>query len=103
MGAKLDVEPARVAELIKQFNFGFLFAQKCHPAMRSVAPIRREIGVRTIFNVLGPLTNPANPSYILAGVGSNQLGDLYAQVFQKAGSPRVPNFVLNFSGLIRCV
>lgn len=59
---------------------GFLFAQVFHPAMKSVSAVRRELGIRTIFNILGPLTNPASPTHMLVGVGSRELGDLYAQV-----------------------
>ncbi len=62
---------------------GFLFAQVFHPAMKSVSAIRRELGIRTIFNILGPLTNPASPTHMLVGVGSIELGDLYAQVLLK--------------------
>jgi anthranilate phosphoribosyltransferase len=63
----LNTDPNKIAGFVKQCNFGFLFAQKFHPAMAKVAPIRKELGVRTIFNVLGPLANPAQPKYMLAG------------------------------------
>jgi anthranilate phosphoribosyltransferase len=70
-------------QVIEECDFGFLFAQVFHPAMKSVSAIRRELGIRTIFNILGPLTNPASPTHMLVGVGSVELGDLYAQVLLK--------------------
>jgi anthranilate phosphoribosyltransferase len=82
LGARLDLDANAVSNLIRSTNFGFLFAQNFHPAMKSVAPVRRDIGVRTIFNILGPLTNPAKPNFIVAGVGSKELGPIYASVFQ---------------------
>ena len=59
LGGQISVNPDQAATLIREVGFGFLFAQAFHPAMRFVAPIRRRIGVRTVFNILGPLTNPA--------------------------------------------
>jgi anthranilate phosphoribosyltransferase len=85
LGVNLNLEPEKLSNIVEKLGFGFLFAQKFHPAMKSVAPIRREIGVRTIFNVLGPLTNPAKPAYIVAGVGTKELGDLYSKVLRLAG------------------
>jgi len=81
LGAKLDIECEKLPPIIKKLNFGFLFAQKFHPAMKSVGPIRKDIGIRTIFNMLGPLSNPAKPNYMLVGVGTHELGELYSKVF----------------------
>src|SRR5690606_10082250 len=74
LGARLDVSGDSVAGIIDECGFGFMFAQAFHPAMKHVAGPRRELGVRTIFNMLGPLTNPANPRGQLAGVGAKRLG-----------------------------
>eukprot|EP01114_Cavostelium_apophysatum_P023750 TRINITY_DN9050_c0_g1_i1.p1 TRINITY_DN9050_c0_g1~~TRINITY_DN9050_c0_g1_i1.p1 ORF type:complete len:350 (-),score=40.36 TRINITY_DN9050_c0_g1_i1:6-1055(-) len=89
LGVKLDLKNDQVCELIKKHNFGFLFAQTFHPAMKSVSAIRKEIGVRTIFNMLGPLTNPARPNHMLIGVGTLELGDLYSRVL--ASNPDLVN------------
>ena len=71
-GIVIDLDAAGVAHTIKQTNIGFLFAPKFHPAMAKVAPIRKALGVRTIFNLLGPLINPAYPTYRIIGVFSKQ-------------------------------
>src|SRR5919199_1914375 len=68
LGARIDLEPAAVAECIESVGFGFMFAPAHHAAMRHVGPVRRELAVRTIFNFLGPLTNPAGASRQLVGV-----------------------------------
>ena len=68
LGAKVDLTPEQAGACIEQTGFGFLFAQAFHPSMRYVGPVRREIGVRTIFNFLGPLTNPAGAQHQLLGV-----------------------------------
>eukprot|EP01116_Phalansterium_solitarium_P019671 TRINITY_DN5593_c1_g1_i1.p1 TRINITY_DN5593_c1_g1~~TRINITY_DN5593_c1_g1_i1.p1 ORF type:complete len:344 (+),score=134.74 TRINITY_DN5593_c1_g1_i1:21-1052(+) len=88
LGAALDLSAQPAAEVLDKCGFCFLFAQKFHPAMKSVAAVRREIGIRTIFNVLGPLTNPAKPTYMLVGVGSADLLHLFARVFQLQGLRR---------------
>ena len=82
LGANLDLDGKQVAEIIERCGFGFLFAQKFHPAMKHVAGVRRELGIPTIFNLLGPLTNPANPKGQLAGVGSKQIAPLMAEAFK---------------------
>src|SRR5262249_52485274 len=64
----IDEAPADAAERLERDRFAFLFAQRYHPAMRVVAPIRRDLGVRTVFNVLGPLTNPARATHQIIGV-----------------------------------
>ncbi|HZY94382.1 MAG TPA: anthranilate phosphoribosyltransferase [Candidatus Bathyarchaeia archaeon] len=73
LGLKLDTEPGLVEKAIEEIGIGFMFAPNFHPAMKNVASIRREIGVRTVFNILGPLTNPAGANAQLIGVYSNEL------------------------------
>src|SRR5262249_32111202 len=68
LGARIDLGPEQVANCVKQSGFGFMFAMAYHPAMKHVGPTRGEIGVRTIFNILGPLTNPAHTRYQVLGV-----------------------------------
>src|SRR4051794_25180969 len=68
LGARIDLEPAAVADCIESLGFGFMFAPLHHLAMRHVAPVRKELAVRTVFNFLGPLTNPAGPKRQIIGV-----------------------------------
>lgn len=68
LGARIDLGPEQVANCVQEVGFGFMFAQAYHPAMKHVGPVRREIGIRTIFNILGPLTNPAHTRYQVLGV-----------------------------------
>jgi anthranilate phosphoribosyltransferase len=68
LGAKIDLGPEQVAHCVHSVGFAFMLAPAYHPAMKYVAPIRREIGIRTVFNILGPLTNPAHPGYQALGV-----------------------------------
>jgi anthranilate phosphoribosyltransferase len=72
-GLPIDLAPDRAAAMLRATNFTFMFAPRYHPAMKNVAPIRRELGVRTIFNVLGPLTNPASASVQIVGVSRADL------------------------------
>jgi len=88
LGAKLDLTPEQSTACIEQTGFVFLFAQAMHPAMRFVGPTRREIGIRTIFNSLGPLTNPAGARYQLLGVGDEAMADKVAQVLRRLGTGR---------------
>jgi anthranilate phosphoribosyltransferase len=81
LGANLDLSGTAAARVIRQAGFCFLFAQRFHPAMRYAGPVRREIGIRTVFNVLGPLTNPARPRRALVGVGRAELAPLVAGLF----------------------
>ncbi|MDQ6931670.1 MAG: anthranilate phosphoribosyltransferase [Candidatus Eremiobacteraeota bacterium] len=67
-GADINVHPDQAADMLAETQFAFLFAQRYHPAMKNVAPVRRELGIRTMFNVLGPLTNPARATHHLVGV-----------------------------------
>lgn len=86
LGGNLNLKPEQVAQCVKETNFGFLFAINHHPAMRFAGPPRREIGQRTIFNILGPLTNPAGALYQLIGVFAGHLTDPMANVLGKLGS-----------------
>jgi len=86
LGINLAVPPAFVEECIEQIGVGFLFAQHFHPAMKYAAPVRREIGIRTVFNVLGPLTNPAGASCQLMGVYDAELTEVLARVLGLLGS-----------------
>jgi anthranilate phosphoribosyltransferase len=85
LGVNLNVSPERVAESISTLGVGFMFAPNHHPAMKNVVPIRRELGVRTIFNILGPLTNPANAKHILMGVFNAELVGIQTRVLQSLG------------------
>ena len=88
LGGQISVTPDQAASLIREVGFGFLFAQAFHPAMRFVAPIRRRIGVRTVFNILGPLTNPARATHQLIGVARPELGPLMATALGRLGVRR---------------
>jgi len=85
LGVNLNVSPERVSESISTLGVGFMFAPNHHPAMKNVVPIRRELGVRTIFNILGPLTNPANAKHILMGVFNAELVGIQTRVLQSLG------------------
>ncbi|MBI4330200.1 MAG: anthranilate phosphoribosyltransferase [Chloroflexi bacterium] len=86
LGVKIDLGPEGVARCIDEAGIGFLFAQKFHPAMKYAAPTRKELGIRTIFNILGPLTNPAFATVQLLGVFSEKLTEPLAGVLQRLGS-----------------
>jgi anthranilate phosphoribosyltransferase len=86
LGVNLDLTPEQVADCIDQVGIGFLFAPKLHPAMKHAAPVRREMGIRTVFNILGPLTNPAGASAQLMGVYDEKLTAPLAGVLQALGS-----------------
>ncbi len=73
LGARIDLGPEQVANCVQQVGFGFMFAPAYHPAMKHVGPARREIGIRTVFNILGPLTNPAHTPYQVLGVADGSL------------------------------
>ncbi|MDX2006982.1 MAG: anthranilate phosphoribosyltransferase [Meiothermus sp.] len=88
LGIKIDLPTAKVAEAIESVGLGFLFARSHHPAMRFVAPVRAELGVRTVFNLLGPLTNPAFATLNLIGVSSPALVEPFAEVLRDLGSRR---------------
>src|SRR3989338_748921 len=86
LGVKIDIEPKRVEECINTIGIGFIFAPKFHQAMRFAMPGRKEIGIRTVFNILGPLTNPAKASAQVLGVFKPELTKLMAEVLKKLGS-----------------
>ncbi|MEO5617182.1 MAG: anthranilate phosphoribosyltransferase [Candidatus Eisenbacteria bacterium] len=85
LGANLQLSGEQAARVVDQCGFVFLFAQRFHPAMRHVGGPRREMGVRTVFNLLGPLSNPARPRRQLVGVGAAALGPLVAQALALRG------------------
>jgi anthranilate phosphoribosyltransferase len=88
LGAAIELAPAQVAACIAETGLGFMYAPMHHPAMRNVAPVRKELGVRTIFNILGPLTNPACAPNILMGVFHPDLVGIQARVLQRLGARR---------------
>jgi anthranilate phosphoribosyltransferase len=88
LGASIELEPDQVSQSIARTGIGFMFAPVHHPAMKVVAPVRREMGVRTIFNILGPLTNPAGAPNILMGVFHPDLVGIQARVLGELGAER---------------
>jgi len=88
LGFRLDLEVPRIVRSIDELGFGFLFAPAHHPAMAHAAPVRRELATRTVFNVLGPLTNPAGARAQVVGVYSTQLVHTIAEVLLELGSER---------------
>jgi len=96
LGFSLEQEPERIAQSIDEHGFGFLFAPTHHPAMRHAAPVRKELATRTVFNVLGPLTNPAGARAQVVGVYSPQLVRTIADVLARLGARRA--FVVHGAG-----
>ena len=88
LGVRIELPPEVVERCINQGGIGFMFAQAFHPSMRHAGPVRREIGIRTVFNILGPLTNPAAAQRQLIGVAFPQLGEKMAEVMRLLGSER---------------
>ena len=88
LGARIDLEPADVARCIARTGAGFMYAPVHHPAMKVVAPVRAEMGVRTLFNILGPLTNPAGAPSILMGVFHPDLVGIQVRVLRELGARR---------------
>jgi anthranilate phosphoribosyltransferase len=86
MGVPLNLPPAAIAKSIEACGIGFMFAPNHHPAMKNVAPVRKELGVRTIFNILGPLTNPADAPNILMGVFHPDLVGIQVRALQRLGA-----------------
>ena len=89
LGANIMLSPEQVAACIDETGFGFMFAPNHHSAMKHVAPVRREMGVRTLFNILGPLTNPAGAPNTLMGVFHPDLVGILVRVMQRLGAERV--------------
>ncbi len=89
LGVNIDLTPEQVAASIAETGMGFMFAPNHHPAMKNIAPVRRELGVRTIFNILGPLTNPAGAPNQLQGVFHEDLVGIQVRVMQRLGAKHV--------------
>jgi anthranilate phosphoribosyltransferase len=96
LGFDLEQDPGRIARSIDELGFGFLFAPAHHPGFRHAAPVRRELGVRTVFNVLGPLTNPARARAQIVGVYAHELARTLAEVLALLGAHRA--FVVHGAG-----
>ena len=86
LGVKIDLGPEGVKRCIEEVGIGFMYARTFHPAMRHAAPVRGEIGIRTVFNILGPLSNPAGAQCQLVGIADASLGDKMAEVLRLLGS-----------------
>ena len=89
LGAKLDLTPAQIAQSVEEVGVGFMFAPSHHPAMKHAGVVRKELGVRTIFNILGPLTNPAGAQNQLMGVFHTDLVGIQTRVLQRLGARHV--------------
>jgi anthranilate phosphoribosyltransferase len=92
LGFRLDQPPEQIARSIDLYGFGFMFAPMHHPAMLHAAPVRRELGTRTVFNLLGPLTNPAGARAQVLGVYSSKLARTMAEVIAMLGRPGHSSF-----------
>ena len=88
LGARIELQPEQVAACIERCGIGFMYAPMHHPAMKVVAPVRKELGVRTMFNILGPLTNPADAPNTLMGVFHPDLVGIQVRVLQELGAER---------------
>ncbi|MBA3371801.1 MAG: anthranilate phosphoribosyltransferase [Thermoleophilaceae bacterium] len=88
LGVRIDLEPAAIAECIEEIGFGFMFAPRHHAAMRHVVPVRKELGVRTVFNFVGPITNPAGASCQVIGVSDPAFRDTLAGALGALGGRR---------------
>ena len=86
LGININLKPAQIAQCLDEQGIGFMFAPNHHPAMKNVAPVRKELGVRTIFNILGPLTNPAGAPNILMGVFHADLVGIQVRALQRLGA-----------------
>ena len=86
LGIRIDLSPEAIAQCIETVGVGFMFAPNHHPAMKNIAPVRKELGVRTIFNILGPLTNPASAPNILMGVFHPDLVGIQIRALQRLGA-----------------
>ena len=86
LGININLSPAAIAQCIEQVGVGFMFAPNHHPAMKNVAPVRKELGIKTLFNLLGPLTNPASAPNILMGVFHADLVGIQVRALQRLGA-----------------
>jgi anthranilate phosphoribosyltransferase len=89
LGGNIHLSPEQIARSIEEVGIGFMFAPNHHPAMKNVAPVRKELGVRTMFNILGPLTNPASAPNILMGVFHSDLVGIQVRALQRLGAEHV--------------
>src|SRR5690348_14458694 len=96
LGLELELAPERIEQSIDELGFGFLFAQAHHPAMRHAAPVRRELGTRTVFNILGPLTNPAGARAQVVGVYAPEIARTVADALVHLDARRA--FVVHGDG-----
>jgi anthranilate phosphoribosyltransferase len=96
LGVDIEQPPERIARSIDELGFGFMFARAHHPAMRHVAPVRQDLGIRTVFNVLGPLANPAGARDGVFGVYAAELASTYAEALAELGARRA--FVVHGHG-----
>ncbi len=85
LGAKIELNPQQVLKLLEETNLGFLYAPIYHPAMKNVAPVRRQLGIKSLFNLVGPLSNPAKAKRQLVGVYSHELVEKLANVLKQLG------------------
>jgi anthranilate phosphoribosyltransferase len=99
LGANIWLEGEHLASILKTCSFGFLFSQIFHPALRSLSEIRKELGIRTLFNLLGPLINPGKPSHAVIGVSSLHLGPIFAAVLAKRDHIKKAIVVHSLDGL----
>jgi anthranilate phosphoribosyltransferase len=86
IGVKIDLGPEEIAACVREVGIAFMFAPRFHPAMRHAGPVRREIGIRTVFNLLGPLANPAGVRRMVVGVPSPEFGEKLARVLGELGA-----------------
>ena len=88
IGATIELNPEQVEQCLSETGFAFMFAQTFHPSMKFAAIPRKELGIRTVFNILGPLTNPANAEFQIIGIGTPEVGGLMINVLKKLGAKR---------------
>ena len=88
LGIEIDIPPEKARRMIEETNYVFLFAPRYHPALKRIMPVRKELGIRTIFNILGPLTNPAEPEYQVVGVNTPDLVEKVAEALKLLGIKR---------------
>ncbi len=96
LGVRFDLTPEEVVRSVDEIGLGFMFAPSYHPAMKHAMPVRRELGLRTVFNMLGPLTNPAGAEAQVLGVYAPELTEMHAGVLRNLGSKRA--FVVHGAG-----
>ena len=89
LGVNVSIDNIKMKQLVDSIGIGFMFAPNFHPAMKHVAPIRKDLGIRTIFNVLGPLANPANAKRQVIGVFNKSLTSIFSEVLKKLESKKV--------------